>query len=136
MSDRRAPRRMIAAFAWAVVCCLTAVLDAEDWPQWRGIDRAAVWRESGIVERFAEGGLIVKWRTPVRAGFAGPAVADGRVFVLDYEETPGSRTMDGHERLVALDEETGAVLWTREWAGHLPQHSPGVRHGPPGHADR
>ena len=23
--------------------------------------------------------------------------------------------MDGHERLVALDEETGAVLWTWEW---------------------
>ena len=115
MSDRRTPCRMIAALACAVVCCLTAVLDAEDWPQWRGIDRAAVWRETGIVERFADDGLIVKWRTPVRAGFAGPAVADGRVFVLDYQETPGSRTMDGHERLVALDEETGAVLWTREW---------------------
>ena len=115
MSDRCTPCRMIAALACAVVCCLTAVLDAEDWPQWRGIDRAAVWHETGIVERFAEGGLIVKWRTPVRAGFAGPAVADGRVFVLDYQETPGSRTMDGHERLVALDEETGAVLWTRQW---------------------
>ena len=115
MPDRRTPCRMIAALACAVVCCLTAVLDAEDWPQWRGIDRAAVWHETGIVERFADDGLIVKWRTPVRAGFAGPAVADGRVFVLDYQETPGSRTMDGHERLVALDEETGAVLWTREW---------------------
>ena len=83
MSDPCTPCRMIAALACAVVCCSTAVLDAEDWPQWRGIDRAAVWRETGIVERFAEGGLIVKWRTPVRAGFAGPAVAGGRVFVLD-----------------------------------------------------
>ena len=45
----------------------------------------------------------------------GPAVADGRVFVLDYEETPGSRTMDGTERLLALDEETGEVLWSHEW---------------------
>ncbi|MCY3844237.1 MAG: PQQ-like beta-propeller repeat protein, partial [Acidobacteria bacterium] len=115
MPDRRTPCRMIAALACAVACCLTAALDAEDWPQWRGVDRAAVWQETGIVERFAEGGLIVKWRTPVRAGFAGPAVADGRVFVPDYRETPGTRTMDGRERLVALDEETGAVLWTREW---------------------
>ena len=88
MSDRRTSCRMIAPLACAVVCCLIAVLDAEDWPQWRGIDRAAVWHETGIVERFAEDGLIVKWRTPVRAGFAGPAVADGRVFVLDYQETP------------------------------------------------
>ena len=115
MSDCRTPCTLIAALAWAVVWCLTTGLDAEDWPQWRGVDRAAVWHETGIVERFAEDGLIVKWRTPVRAGFAGPAVADGRVFVLDYQETPGSRTMDGHERLLALDEETGTVLWTREW---------------------
>ena len=56
----------------------------------------------------------------MRGGLAGPAVADGRVFVLDYEETPGSRTMDGHERLLALDEETGAVLWTQEWPRSLP----------------
>ena len=115
MSDRRTPRRMIAAIACAVACLPPALLDAEDWPQWRGIDRDAVWHETGIVERFAAGGLSVKWRAPVRAGFAGPAVAGGRVFVLDYQETAGSRTMDGHERLVVLDEETGAVLWTREW---------------------
>ena len=57
-----------------------------------------------------------RWRrTPIRSGFAGPAVADGRVFVLDYMETPGSRTMDGAERLVCLDEETGETLGTHEW---------------------
>ena len=115
MPDPRRPSAVIAVLGCAVVCCSTVLLNAEDWPQWRGVDRDAVWRESGIVERFAADGLIVKWRTPVRAGFAGPAVADGRVFVLDYQETPGSRTMDGHERLLALDEQSGEVLWTREW---------------------
>ncbi len=106
---------------WSVVAgaCvalgLSAGLDAEDWPQWRGVQRDAVWHESGVVERFPADGLLETWRTPVRGGFAGPVVAGGRVFVLDYEETAGSRTMDGTERLVALDEATGAVLWTREW---------------------
>ena len=57
----------------------------------------------------------VTWRTPIRGGFAGPGVAGGRVFVLDYEEIPGSRTMDGNERLLALDEQTGAVLWSQAW---------------------
>tara|TARA_B100001123_G_scaffold433986_1_gene559726 strand:+ start:233 stop:1594 length:1362 start_codon:yes stop_codon:yes gene_type:complete len=102
----------------AITCVVglpTGALNAEDWPQWRGVDRDAVWRDTGLVERFPDGGLVVKWRVPVRGGFAGPAVADGRVFVLDYQETPGSRTMDGHERLVVLDEETGAQLWTQEW---------------------
>jgi outer membrane protein assembly factor BamB len=106
---------MAAAITCAVIALATLALDAEDWPQWRGMDRDAVWRDTGLVERFADDGLIVKWRAPVRGGFAGPAVADGRVFVLDYQETPGSRTLDGHERLVVLDEASGAQLWTREW---------------------
>ena len=89
-------------------------LRAEDWPQWRGVDRAAVWNDTGVVARFPDDGLTVTWRAPVRAGFAGPAVAGGRVFVLDYDETE-PRTMDGTERLIALDENTGEVLWTHEW---------------------
>ena len=97
MSDRHAPSRMTIAITCAVVGLAAIALDAEDWPQWRGVERDAVWRDTGLVERFADDGLIVKWRTPVRSGFAGPAVAGGRVFVLDYQEMPGSRTMDGHE---------------------------------------
>ena len=95
--------------------CLTTGLRADDWPEWRGQGRLGVWTESGIVERFPDDGLRVVWRAPIRGGYAGPAVAGGRVFVLDYQETPGTRTMDGTERLVALDEQTGAVLWTHEW---------------------
>ena len=115
MYDRCFPFRMAVAITCAVVCLATIGLHAEDWPQWRGVNRDAVWSDTGLIERFAEDGLVAKWRTPIRGGFAGPAVAGGRVFVLDYQETPGSRTMDGHERLLVLDEETGEVLWTREW---------------------
>ena len=106
---------MTIAIISAVVGLATIALDAEDWPQWRGVERDAVWRDTGLVERFADDGLVVKWRAPVRGGFAGPAVAGGRVFVLDYQETPGSRTMDGYERLVVFNEESGAMLWAKEW---------------------
>ena len=105
----------IVAASILALSFLVQRVNAEDWPQWRGVDRDAVWRDTGLVERFPDDGLAVKWRVPVRGGFAGPAVADGRVFVLDYAETPGSRTMDGNERLVVLDEETGDLLWTQEW---------------------
>ncbi len=107
--------RWLALAAGFVLTSSTTYLSAEDWPQWRGTNRDAVWNDSGVVDRFPDDGLTVKWSTPVRGGFAGPAVADGRVFVLDYQETPGSRTMDGHERLIVLDEETGALLWQQEW---------------------
>ena len=101
----------------AVLLALTAAagLSAKDWPQWRGEERRGVWTETGILEAFPDAGLTVKWRAPVNGGYAGPAVADGRVFVLDYVETE-PRTMDGTERLLALDEETGEVLWSHEWA--------------------
>ena len=98
----------------AALLVLTTTVHGTDWPEWRGAGRLGVWTETGILDRFPDGGLGFSWRVPIRSGFAGPAVADGRVFVLDYMETPGSRTMDGAERLVCLDEETGETLWTHE----------------------
>ena len=109
------PRFPLIAVVWIALLCFPQAVDAEDWPQWRGPTRHGVWTENGVVDRFPDNGLTVKWRTPIRGGFAGPAVADGRVFVLDYEESSGSRTMDGTERLLCLSEATGEVLWTHEW---------------------
>ena len=102
------------ALAAGFVLITTTYLSAEDLPQWRGINLDAGLNDSGVIDTFPDEGLTMKWSAPVRGGFAGPAVADGRVFVLDYQETPESRTMDGHERLVVFDEETGALLWQQE----------------------
>ena len=74
--------------------------------------RLAVWNETGLVDRFPEAGLTVTWRVPVHAGYSGPAVAGGRVFVTDARRTSGSRVI---ERALALDEHTGKILWSREW---------------------
>ena len=63
---------------------LVTLVFAEDWPEWRGKGRRGEFNESGILETFPASGLKVKWRTPVRAGFSGPAVAAGRVFVTDF----------------------------------------------------
>ena len=89
-----------------------ATLSAEDWPEFRGEGRLGVWRETGILERFPEGGLEVRWRTPLHHGYSGPAVADGRVFVIDFER---GRGLEGIERLLALDENTGEILWETSW---------------------
>ncbi|HCR00174.1 MAG TPA: pyrrolo-quinoline quinone [Acidobacteria bacterium] len=89
-------------------------LSANDWPEWRGVNRDGVWSETGIVDAMPNE-LNVKWRVPINSGFSGAAVADGRVFITDWAEDPTSRTMDGTERAIALDEETGEILWVREW---------------------
>ena len=89
-----------------------ATLGADDWPEFRGEGRLGEWRETGLLESFPAQGLEARWRMPIKAGFSGPSVADGRVFASDWEPTDGMR---GTERALAFDEATGAVLWTREW---------------------
>lgn len=99
------------------------VVQADDWPQWLGPRRDSVWREDGIVDRFPDGGLEVLWRTPVELGYAGPAVAGGKVFVTDFsrdsgniENNPGGRAeLAGKERVFCLDAETGREIWKQEY---------------------
>jgi outer membrane protein assembly factor BamB len=94
-----------------LVCAVTAIR-AEDWPEWRGKGRLGVWNETGIVETFPASGLTAAWRTPVNAGYSGPAVAAGRVFLTDSRRLTGNRA---RERALALDERSGNILWTVEW---------------------
>ena len=89
-------------------------LAANDWPEWRGAGRLGVWTENGILDEFPAGGLTAAWRVPIGGGYAGPSVADGRVFVTDARRAD-PRSTAVVERLLALDEATGEVLWTREW---------------------
>src|SRR5262249_42156906 len=69
----------------------TAALRADDWPQGLGPKREGVWREIGLLDAFPKGGPTVKWRKPVGAGYAGPAVANGRVYVTDFVAAKGAK---------------------------------------------
>ncbi|HWX19469.1 MAG TPA: PQQ-binding-like beta-propeller repeat protein [Candidatus Binatia bacterium] len=99
-------------------------LNAEDWPQWLGPSRDSVWRESGILEKFPTNGPPVLWRAPIGAGYAGPAVADGRVYVSDRVLAQGSSnpadpfqrgTIPGSERILCLNEADGALIWHHDY---------------------
>ena len=87
---------------------------AENWPQWGGPERDSVWREECIVETLPAvdpktGMLLRKWTAKIGSGYAGPAVADGRVFVTD-------RIADQNlERVLCVDAETGKELWKHEY---------------------
>jgi outer membrane protein assembly factor BamB len=96
---------------------------ADDWPQCMGPTRDDVWSETGIIETFPEGGPSMVWRKPVHGGFAGPAVAGGKVYVTDYLKTAGDakpaptkrNELQGKERILCLDARTGAELWKHEY---------------------
>jgi len=110
---------MTVMVAWAA-CPPSA--QADEWPQWLGTHRDAIWREQGLATAIPAAGLPVKWRVPVSGGYAGPAVAQGRVYLTDYvaregdlTNAPNDRTLRaGTERLLCLDAATGKVLWTHE----------------------
>jgi outer membrane protein assembly factor BamB len=111
----------------AILTLLIRPVDAVDWPQWLGAQRDGVWRESGILKSFPQGGPAKRWSTPIHGGYAGPAVADGRVFVTDFARDANrtSEVVDkthpntdyrrgaiaGQERLLCLNEADGKILW-------------------------
>jgi hypothetical protein len=98
---------------------------ADDWPQWLGPQRDGVWRETGIVEKFPQGGPPVKWRTPIGEGYSGPAVSAGKVVITDRVLAEGAKNpksafdkktpVKGSERVLCLDEATGKILWKHEY---------------------
>jgi len=106
-----------------IVSLAAALASADDWPRWLGPNGDSMWRESGIVEQFPEDGLPVKWRAPVGLGYSGPAVADGRVYVMDYvlrsgeiKNNPGGRDkLEGAERVLCFAAESGELLWKHEY---------------------
>ena len=97
-----------AVFGVALGFALAApVARGDDWPQWRGPQRDGVWRETGIIEKFPSNQLAPKWRVEIGAGYCGPTVAAGRVYVMDRIMTPSST-----ERVHCFDEQTGAKIWS------------------------
>jgi outer membrane protein assembly factor BamB len=105
-----------------LVLVFSCVARGDNWPQWMGPHRDNVWREDGLLERFPQGGPRVVWRTPVAGGYAGPAVANGKVFVTDYvtDENVKVDNFDrkeftGLERVQCLDGATGKALWHHDY---------------------
>ena len=50
--------------------------------------RDGVWRETGLIEQFAQPQIAWKWSVPIGPGYCGPTVADGRVVVMDRQTDP------------------------------------------------
>ena len=112
----------------------TGLCSADDWPQWLGPKRDSVWRETGILRQFPESGPRLRWSVSIGAGYSGPAVAAGRVFLMDrimdgdarnasllHKGKPPNnqnfvrRLIPGKERIVCVRESDGKLLWTYQY---------------------
>jgi outer membrane protein assembly factor BamB len=114
---------MNARLALAAAVLAAPLARADDWPHWMGPKRDNVWYETGIVDKFPKGGPKKLWSFPVHGGYAGPAVADGKVFVTDYERLKGEtdegnfqrKETTGKEGVYCVDQKTGKKIWEHHY---------------------
>ncbi len=83
---------------------------SQDWPDWRGKNRDAVWEASGIVELFDSDVIELTWSVPIGPGYSGPTVSGGRVYVTDRLERPSPA-----ERVLCFDELSGEQIWVHQY---------------------
>ena len=117
--------RLLSPFhlaAIAAVTLLTQPVAAEEWPQWLGPKRDAIWAEKGLITSFPKDGPTVVWRKPIGEGYAGPAVAGGKLFVMDREKAapdpnnpPPKGMLPGTERVVCMNAADGKVVCTNTY---------------------
>ncbi len=106
-------------FAFLVAITSTN-LAAQDWPQWNGPERDGTVPQQNLMTTVPAEGLTALWRQPVSFGYAGPVIADGKVFVLDYDKksgdiinNPGKRDeLTGKERVRCYSADKGELLYT------------------------
>jgi outer membrane protein assembly factor BamB len=77
-----------------------------DWPEIRGPQRNGTSKETGLLERWAINGENFLWRAPY-GGRSAPVVVGNRVYV----QNPSGRDENLQERVMALDADTGRVVW-------------------------
>ncbi len=115
-------RMLMAAFVIGVVL-LSSTVHADDWPQWMGSQRDGVWRESGIVEKMPSQPKY-RWRTKIGAGYAGPAIAHGKVYMHDRILAENAKNpmsafslavVSGKERVHRIDIVSGKIDWSYDY---------------------
>ena len=100
----------------------------DEWPHFLGPHADTSVREPGLRTEFPDSGLPLLWERAAGGGYSGPAVVDGRVFLIDRLAEPYRQgkvegnpnfiraAIPGRERVRSLDAETGEPLWEHNYA--------------------
>jgi outer membrane protein assembly factor BamB len=102
-----------ARFVFSVVALgvVSAAL-AADWPQFRGPERTGLSKETGLLKAWPDGGPKLAWKaTGLGESHTTVSVAKGKIF--------GMGLVGEDEKVWALDEKTGKLLWSVKIAGKI-----------------
>lgn len=90
-----------------------------DWPQFLGPHRNGISAETGLIEKWPDGGPKEIWRAPGGVGMSGLALRDGRLVTMVQRAAK--------QWLAAYDARTGKLLWQVELA---PEYRNAMGDGP------
>ena len=92
-----------------------AVLSANDWPELRGPNRDGTSSETGLPESWSPAGQNVAWSLPY-GGRSTPVIFGNRLYL--QTSTTGETSLT-QERLVAVDTDTGKVVWEKRVSQYM-----------------
>ena len=118
--------RRLSVALWMVALMLTMgtlTAEAENWPQFAGPNRDAKSGETGLIEKWPDGGPETLWTVDMGVGFGAPVVYGDKVYVLDREKGKS-------DILRCLDLESGKELWRYGWKAEGGVPHPGSRAQP------
>jgi outer membrane protein assembly factor BamB len=115
LRPRRVHLRPLVALAGAALVAAAVVLEASDWPEWRGPRRDGTSAETNLPARWSPAGENVAWSLPF-GGRSTPVIFGNRLYL--QTTTPGDVSMT-QERLVAVDVDSGKVIWERKASLYL-----------------
>jgi len=96
---------------------------AADWPGYLGPRRDGTSTEMGLLRTWPAEGPEVLWTVPVGIGYGGPAISEGRVYLLDRDDEVG-------DKLRCFDLATGEELWSFAYDAPGKVDHPGSRTTP------
>ena len=105
MRNRSPSMKLTAKLVTIILALSLTTVFAADWPSLYGPRRNHTSEQKGLLRTWPQEGPKVLWTVPLSAGFGGPAVLGGNVYVLDRDEKVG-------DTLRMLELASGKELWT------------------------
>lgn len=104
---------MLRTFLYSLGLGVAAALAwGGDWPQFRGPAADGISPERGIAKDWNRRPPPLLWRLPLTDnGCAGPAVAGGRLYIVDHERKDPQKGTGKNDLVRALDAATGQEFW-------------------------
>lgn len=114
---------------WAPVALALALpamaQQSADWPQWRGISRDDISRDTHLLKQWPENGPALLWKaTGLGKGYSGIAIVANRAYTMGDIPTADGGTK---QHVIAIDLSTHKIVWT---APVGPPHDDGPRGTP------